>query len=442
LNRKEEAQLNVIGLRKEEKLFEGRVAIVPQHVELLTQQHNISFLLDPSDQRGFGADEYENVGTSVTPLKGSSANVILGIKEMPIGFFEEDKVYIFFSHTIKGQSYNMPMLKDIIDRKATLIDYEKIIDDNGRRLIFFGNWAGFAGISETLRLLGMRLESEGITPNPFGQLKPTVQYKGLTDLKDEFKTLGERIKDKGLPEELLPLVVGFAGYGNVSTGAQELFDILPHKMIEPHELTTLPPEPRFLYKCIFKEEHMVSPKDSSQTFNLQDYYANGSEKYESMFEEHVPFLTVLMNCIYWSSKYPRLVTKEFIQNHWLKQERRLKIIGDISCDVSGAIEFTLKCTDIGEPGYVYLVEKDQVVIGVKGKGPVIMAVDNLPAELPRESSTSFSTTLLDFIPILAHTDFMVPLEQLSLPRELMDAVIVYRGELTKNYKYLEQYLSS
>jgi alpha-aminoadipic semialdehyde synthase len=376
----------VIGLRKEEKLFEGRVAIVPQHIELLTQQHNIRFLLDPSDQRGFDADEYESVGVSTTPLKGSNANVILGIKEMPIGFFEKDKVYIFFSHTIKGQSYNMPMLKDIIDSKATLIDYEKIIDDNGRRLIFFGNWAGFAGISETLRLFGMRLKAEGIEPNPFAQLKPTVQYKGL-------------------PEKLLPLVVGFAGYGNVSSGAQELFDILPHKTIEPHELTNLLPESKILYKCVFREEHMVSPKDLSQVFDLQDYYANGSNKYESRFEEHIPFLTVLMNCIYWSSKYPRLVTKQFIQNHWPNEKRRLRIIGDISCDVNGAIEFTSKCTDIGHPGYVYLVNKDQAVMGVKGNGPVIMAVDNLPAELPRESSTSFSTTLLDFIPVLAHCPY-------------------------------------
>ncbi|MHA1958839.1 MAG: hypothetical protein ACW99U_01310 [Candidatus Thorarchaeota archaeon] len=431
----------MIGLRKEEKAFEGRVAIVPQHIKLLNQQHEIHFLLDPSDQRGFSTDEYESVGVSTTPLKGSSANVILGIKEMPIGFFEEDKVYIFFSHTIKGQSYNMPMLKDIIDKKATLIDYEKIIDDNGRRLIFFGNWAGFAGISETLRLLGMRLEAEGIEPNPFAQLKTTVQYKGLADLKDEFKALGERIKDKGLPEKLLPLVVGFAGYGNVSTGAQELFDILPHKTIEPHEISRLSRESKVLYKCVFKEEHMVSPKDSSQTFDLQDYYDNGSNKYVGIFEKHVPFLTVLMNCIYWSSKYPRLVTKKFIQNHWLNEERKLKIIGDISCDVSGAIEFTLKCTNIDQPGYVYVVDKNQAVMGVKGRGPVIMAVDNLPAELPRESSTSFSTTLLDFIPVLANTDFTVPLKQLSLPREIMDAVIVYRGELTKNYKYLEQHLS-
>jgi alpha-aminoadipic semialdehyde synthase len=433
--------LNIIGLRKEEKSFEGRVPIVPQHAKLLTQKHGVQILLEPSDQRGFGAHEYEEIGVSVTSLKGSAAKVILGIKEMPIGFFEEDKVYIFFSHTIKGQSYNMPMLKDIIETKATLIDYERVIDLNGQRLIFFGNWAGLAGMSETLRLLGTRLEIEGINPNPFLQLKPTTQYKDLAELKAEFKTLREAIQKNGLPDELLPMVIGFAGYGNVSSGAQKMLDILPHKTIEPHELANLLPDSHHIYKCVFKEQHMVSPKDASQEFDLQDYYANGSNKYVSMFENHVPFLTILMNCIYWSSKYPRLVTKSFIQNHWSNKERKLKIIGDISCDVSGAIEFTMKCTDIGNPGYVYVVDKDHTMMGVKGDGPVIMAVDNLPAELPRESSTSFSETLLDFIPILARTDFTVPLKHLSLPQEIMDAVIVYRGQLTENYKYLEQYLS-
>ncbi|MHA1942760.1 MAG: hypothetical protein ACW96M_00005, partial [Candidatus Thorarchaeota archaeon] len=152
------------------------------------------------------------------------------------------------------------------------------------------------------------------------------------------------------------------------------------------------------------------------------------------------YITVLMNCIYWTEKYPRLVTKEFIQNHWKQESRRLQIVGDISCDVEGAIEFTLDCTKPDKPAFTYIVDEDRAELGVKGNGPVVMSVDNLPAELPRESSTSFSETLLDFIPALARADFTVQFSELDLPRELKDAIIVYQGKLTENYQYLTKYI--
>ncbi len=432
--------MNRIGLRKEEKAFETRVPVVPDHVRLLHDKHGIEFLLEPSKQRAFKEEEYRTANAEVLPLKGSKTPVVLGIKEMPIDFFEENIVYIFFSHTIKGQDYNMPMLKRIMDVGATLIDYERVVDDKGRRLIFFGNWAGMAGISDTFRMLGDRLESQGVKPNPFADMKPTYELRGLSGLKEEFALLGKRIKEQGLPEELKPFVIGFAGYGNVSRGAQEIFDILPHEVINPEELKDIPPQSDLLYKCIFKEEHMVEPRNPSEQFDLQDYYKNGAAKYIGIFHKHVPYITVLMNCIYWTEKYPRLVTKEFIKNHWKQESRRLQIVGDISCDVEGAIEFTLDCTKSNKPAFTYLIDEDRAELGVVGEGPVVMAVDNLPSELPRESSTSFSETLLDFIPALANADFTVQFSELKLPRELKDAVIVYQGKLTENYQYLIQHI--
>jgi len=432
--------MNRIGLRKEEKAFETRVPVVPDHVRLLHDKHGIEFLLEPSKQRAFTEDEYRAAEAEVLPLKGSNVSVVLGIKEMPIDFFEENIVYIFFSHTIKGQDYNMPMLKRIMDVGATLIDYERVIDDKGRRLIFFGDWAGMAGISDTFRLLGDRLETQGVKPNPFADMKPTFELGGLSELIEEFTALGIRIKEQGLPKELTPFVIGFAGYGNVSKGAQEIFDILPHKVIDPEELNHIPPTSDLLYKCVFKEEHMVEPRNPSEQFDLQDYYKNGAAKYIGIFHKHVPYLTVLMNCIYWTEKYPRLVTKEFIKNHWKQESRRLQIVGDISCDVEGAIEFTLDCTKPNKPAFTYIIDEDRAELGVVGEGPVVMAVDNLPSELPRESSTSFSETLLDFIPGLANADFTVQFSELELRKELKDAVIVYQGNLTESYQYLKQYI--
>lgn len=435
--------MNTIGLRSEEKPFESRVPLVPEHIADLTAKHNIRFVVEPSNQRYLTSHDFTEVGANIQSLKGSEVSVILGIKEMPIDFFEKDKVYMFFSHTIKGQEDNMDMLQQILDVGATLIDYERVIDTKGRRLIYFGNWAGMAGISDTLRVLGQRLEHKGIAPNPFEGMKSTIDCKDLSDLKDQFQALGKRIKEMGLPETMVPFVIGFAGYGNVSRGAQKMFDILPHEQIEPDRLSNIPnPKSNVLYKCVFKEEHMVAPKEQGVDFNLQDYYAHGAAKYLGVFHKYVPHMSVVLNCIYWTEKYPRLITKDFIRKHWNDKNRQLEIIGDISCDVDGAIEFTIQTTNPGNPAFTYLVEEDRAETGVQGEGPVVMAVDNLPTELPRESSTSFSETLLDYIPALAKADFTVPFENLDLPQELKDAVIVYQGSLTKDYEYLKEHLQS
>ncbi|TXT56842.1 MAG: hypothetical protein BAJATHORv1_20439 [Candidatus Thorarchaeota archaeon] len=435
--------MNILGLRKEEKPFETRVPVVPAHVAKLVSEQKLDFLVEPSDQRAFGPDEYLVAHAKIEELHGSEASVILGVKEMPIDFFESDKVYIFFSHTIKGQDYNMSMLQKIIDTKSSLLDYECVVDDSGRRLIYFGNWAGFAGMSDTLRVLGERLDYEGIKPNPFKGIKTTLDCRTLDCLRDEFLLLGERIESMGLPETLRPLVVGFAGYGNVSKGAQELFDILPHIQIDPEDLPDLKSTGKnVLYKCVFREEHMVEPIDKTAEFKLSDYYQFGSEKYQGVFQNYIPYLTVLMNCIYWSEKYPRLITKDYIRNHWKDASRQLRVVGDISCDVEGAIEFTVMTTKPDKPAFTFLIEENRGKLGISGTGPVVMAVDNLPCELPRESSTSFSESLLRFLPTLAKTDFKTDsFETLDLCRELKNAIIVYRGELTPQYKYLEEYLN-
>ncbi|MHA1771172.1 MAG: hypothetical protein ACTSYL_09000 [Candidatus Thorarchaeota archaeon] len=432
--------MNRLGIRKEEKPFETRVPLVPKDIERLVREHGIDIIVEPSAQRAFDEEEFVSAGAKVGLITGDTTEIILGVKEMPLDFFEPGKAYLFFSHTIKGQSANMPMLQKILDVGATLIDYEKITDENGRRLVFFGNWAGLAGMSDTLRVLGERLDYEGISPNPFKGMKSTLECKDLHELRQVIHDLAKRIESEGIPAELDPLVFGFAGYGHVSQGAQEIFDILPHIEVTPDDLPTLTPAGNKLYKCVFKEEHMVEPKNESDSFDLQDYYTYGAEKYRGIFHKYVPYLTVLVNCIYWTSKYPRLITKSFLHDHWNNKNRRLKLIGDISCDVNGAIEFTEMSTKPDIPAFTYNVATDSAQLGVSGDGPVVIAVDNLPCELPRESSTSFSSSLTPFIPALAVANFGDSFDNLNLPREIKDAVIVHRGELTARYSYLTKYL--
>lgn len=424
----------VIGIRREDKsIWEKRAPLVPEDIREL-KKGGFKFIVQPSPIRIFLDSEYENAGAEINEDL-SGANIILGVKEIPPAKLLPEKVYMYFSHTIKGQPYNMPMLKKLLELKTTLIDYEKITNDRGKRLIFFGNFAGYAGVIDTLWAFGRRLMEEGIK-TPFSVIKPAHKYSSLDEAKKEIKRAGEKIKDNGLPGELQPFVIGIAGYGNVSRGAQEIIDLLPVKEVEPEEIFRLPPDPSTIYKVVFKEWHMVEPIKGK--FELLDYYKN-PHKYRGIFENYISYLTILINAIYWEEKYPRLVTKEALKRIYIDTPK-LKVIGDISCDIEGAIEATVKCTEPGEPVFIYDVERDEPVHSFTGKGPLILAVDILPSELPREASIYFSHVLKGFIPHIASADYNVPFEKLNLPPELKRAVIVHKGELTPDYKYLEKFI--
>lgn len=167
---------------------------------------------------------------------------------------------------------------------------------------------------ETLWALGRRLEWEGI-PNPFVGIDRAIHYPDGEAARRAVREVGERIRSQGLPPILAPLVVGFAGYGNVSRGAQEIFDLLPFQERTPEDLPALfaeGPDNHILYKVVFREEHMVEPVSPEDRFDLQDYYRH-PEKYRSRFAAWVPYLTLLVNGIYWEARYPRLVTKAYLR---------------------------------------------------------------------------------------------------------------------------------
>jgi len=428
-----------LGIRREDKsIWERRVPVVPEDIPRLREQHDLQVVVQPSPIRVFGEDEFRAAGAQVDEDL-SPCDVIVAVKEVPPHLILPNKTYIFFAHVIKGQPHNMPMLRRLLELGCTLIDYEKVTDDKGRRLIFFGRHAGLSGIIDTLWALGKRLEWEGIA-TPFAQIELAHAYRDLDSARAAIREAGERIRREGLPAGLAPLVVGFAGYGNVSQGAQEVFAELPSVEIAPADLATLfarSPDRHALYKVVFKEEHMVEPLEPAGVFELQDYYQH-PEKYRSCFSNHLPYLTVLVNGIYWDRRYPRLVTKAYLREH--ADDLRLRVIGDISCDIEGSIECTVRCTEPGNPVYVYNPRTETTTDGYAGEGVVILAVDILPSELPREASIYFSGVLRDFIPAIVAADYTVPFEQLALPPEIKRAVIVYQGKLAPDYQYLDNYL--
>ena len=444
-NREEEdkAMTVWIGVRCEDKNeWERRVPVTPHDATGLQREHGIRVIVQPSAIRVFTDEEFTQAGVSVQGDL-SACPVVFGIKEMPKQFFEADKTYVFFAHVIKGQPYNMPMLQRMLDLGCTLIDYERVVDDKNRRLIFFGWHAGVAGSIDTLWALGQRLAWEGI-PNPFTDLHQTHTYRNLAEAKEALGRVRARIEAEGLPEQVTPLIFGVAGYGNVSRGVQEMLDLLPIIEIEPEGVATLAASADYsrhhLYKAVFKEWHMVEPISPDWTFELQDYYDH-PKKYQGVFERYLPHLTVLVNAIFWTEAYPRLVTKAALKTLFGgAAQPRLRVIGDVSCDVEGAIECTVKCTEPGDPVFIYDPLTGEVTDGYEGPGVVVLAVDILPSELPREASTYFSQVLRSFIPAIAQCDYCMPFEECHLSPEIKRAVIAYRGQLTPDYQYIQEYL--
>jgi len=429
-----------IAIRHEDKYkMERRAALTPQHVKKLIDQ-GIEVLVESSEKRVFANKEYESMGAKVTK-DISKSSLVFGVKEMPIDYFEAHKTYVFFSHTIKGQAYNRPLLKNMVEHKINLIEYEKIANEKGQRLIFFGRFAGLAGMINSIWSYGQRLNKLGV-PNCFSGLKQSHKYNSLEEAQEVIKSIGEHIISKGLNAETGPLIIGITGYGNVSKGAQEIADLLPIEEISPAELLKKSKENSFaldkVYKVVFKEADLSTTIDENAKFELQDYY-NHPEKYKNQFEPYIPHLSILMNCMYWDDRYPRIVTKDFLAELY-KSNHRLKVIGDVTCDPDGSIEATHIGTAIEDPVFVYNPKTRTPKMGFEGEGVLIMSVDILPSELPRESSEAFGDVLVNYVKQLTEADYSTSFEALDIPPAFKRALILHNGNLTPDFKYMTDFL--
>jgi len=407
-----------LGIRKETKnRWERRAPLTPAHVEELVREHGHTVAVEPSENRVFTDQEYRDAGALVQDDL-SACRAILGIKEVPPAALLPGKPHLAFFHLIKGQRHNLPILRRAIELGASLIDYEPIVDRYGKRLLFFGRHAGHAGMIDALWTLGRRLAAQGLD-TPLAGIRQATAYASLEQALDELAgPVGRAIRERGLPQAVDPLVIGITGGGNVSRGAQEVLDRLPVVEIHPEELSELAGQhersQRTLYKVVFRREN------------------------RRRFARHLPHLSVLVNGIYWDPQDPRLVTWEDLEALWAVEPGppRLRVIADLSCDIEGSIEATVRATDPGDPVYVADPSTRRVTSGVEGRGPVILAVENLPAELPRESSEHFGDALFPFVGGLLGADFDVDFEHLALPAAILEAVLTHRGELTPRFRYL------
>mmetsp|Transcript_26945 Transcript_26945/g.86625 ORF Transcript_26945/g.86625 Transcript_26945/m.86625 type:complete len:1038 (-) Transcript_26945:1363-4476(-) len=430
-------------LREVKNKWERRAPLTPSHVADLVKQ-GISVYIQPSGRRVFPDAAYAAVGAKVqedlTP-----AGVILGVKEVPPENLIPNRTYCFFAHVIKAQAYNMPLLDTMLEKNVRLIDYECIVENGqrgGRRLVAFGHFAGIAGMIDTSRGLGERLLTLGHS-TPFLNLSSTYMYKDLEAAFKAVRECGEEVAQYGTPEAVGPLTFAFTGSGNVSHGAQEVFRLLPHEMVKvedlPHLVKGGNADLKQVYGVQVTAEDMVQLRGGAQgAFDKQHYYQN-PEAYEPVFHERVaPYVSVLLNCMYWDNKFPRLLTKRQTEELVHSGNWRMVALGDISCDIKGGVEWFSKSTAIDSPYYLYDAEADLVHDNVDDEGTLIMGIENLPAELPRDASKLFGDALLPFVPALASSDGSLPFDRQNkdLPAELYGACVTAHGALTPNFKYI------
>ena len=438
--------LHKIGIRREDiNKWERRAPLIPSHVRELVRDHGLEVYIQPSNIRVFPDADYALEGARVQEDICPSRTVF-AIKEIPIESLAKDKVYVFFSHTAKGQPHNMPMLKRMMELGCSIIDYEKIVNEKGQRILFFGSYAGQAGMIDSLWALGRRLKLEGIE-TPFLRLEQTVRYKSLVEAKEEVAEVGRLIHKKGLPSRSGPVRLRIPGLRPRLPGRPG--DLRPHPQRHGLRPRTLPglfrksgPPARGLYKVVFKEEDMVRPAAPGGVFDLQDYYREPG-KYVPVVESYLPYLNLIINGIYWTPKFPKYITKTVLARLYGGGiPPRLKVIGDITCDIDGSVECTVQATDSEEPVYVYDPGEGCRPDGHRGQRPgrhgglqparraaarVLGLLQRRPQEVrPGHRRGGFPGARSS---------------ECELPPEVRKAVILYRGELTPDYRYLSGYLA-
>jgi alpha-aminoadipic semialdehyde synthase len=428
-----------IGILREAKESERRAPLTPQDVRWLVKR-GVRTEVESSHTRVFKDIEYKKSGAKILG-KVRNASLLLGIKEPQVEDLYDNRIYMLFSHTTKGQFHNMPLLKSILRKKTTLIDYEKIVDRYGKRLVYFGRFAGICGAIDALHYFGKKLEADRIK-NPFSLIKPTHKYNSLKSAKQAMTKLGIEIKEKGLASSVSPFIIGITGHGNVSGGVQEMLSLLHPIEVHPKDMLRFVQRQRGernkVYKIVFLREEKLRAKNG-KGFYFEEYLSH-PERFNSNLDRYLQYLNILIHTSYWDGRYPRMVTKATINKLAKRRPFRLKFIEDISCDINGSIELTHKAATPDNPVFTYIPKKKAFIDGYEAAGISVSAVDNLPSELPADASMEFSLLIRDYVyQIAAHgvTDIT---HHAALPTEVRKAVIAQQGKLTKNFSYLRRYI--
>ena len=402
-------QLTNIGIVRESRNDENRTPLVPEHIKKYKESNpNVNFIIQPSNSRCFSDEEYELCGAKINENL-NECSIIFGVKEIDPNILINNRTYLFFSHTFKInkqqkniEKHKKDLLLSILNKKITLIDYENIRGKNGTRCLGFGRFAGIVGCYNTLNLL-LRV---------IGKQSLASAYK-----INDYERLVLNLKNLYFPKTKILVT----GDGRVAKGVIELLNLTNIKAVSKKDfLEKKFDQPIF---CNLETKDYVT-NNSSTNFNLE-HFINNPQDYSSSALQYLKETNILISAHYWDPSSPKI-----FENEDLKVLQNLKIVGDITCDINGSVPTTIRSTTIEEPNY-WIERYNLKEIDENNDGIAVMAVDNLPSELPRDSSTEFSEGIInEVLPFLLKED----------DGRILNGTITTDGSFLEKYNYLNDYI--
>lgn len=383
-----------------------RVVFSPKKLkELLEKFPKANATVESSDIRVFSDEQYKDMGLNVSSDL-SNCEVMIGVKEVPVNALIPNKKYFFFSHTIKKQSYNRTLLQAILEKNIELYDHEVITRANGNRLIGFGRYAGIVGAYNGFRAWGLRFDS--------------FQLPKAETLPDQ-QALINQLKSIDLPH----IKILLTGSGKVAKGAQEMLDAMAITSISTED---------YLNKTFEKPVYCsidvldYNKRKDGLVINNVDFY-NHPENYESDFMRFAKVTDYFIAGHFFGDGSPYLFTREDATS----EDFNIQVVADVSCDIDGPVASTIRPSTIADPIYGY-DPKTGLEAHYKSDGVItVMAVDNLPCELPKDASEGFGDLFLEHVIPAFYND--------DKDGILARAKMTENGQLTERYSYLQSYVN-
>ncbi|MFH6995567.1 NAD(P)-dependent oxidoreductase [Flavobacterium sp. FlaQc-48] len=382
-----------------------RVVFSPEELAKLKQTfHDAVVEVESSDIRIFSDLQYKSMGITVTD-DVSDCDVLFGVKEVPVENLIADKSYFFFSHTIKKQPYNQKLLKAILEKNIDLYDHETIVDAHDRRLIGFGRYAGMVGVYNGIRAFGLKFE--------LFKLPKAETLSGKEALIAHLKRI-----------TMPALKFVISGTGKVGNGAKEILDAIKIKEIMVDNYLN-----KKYAQAVYVQLDVLeyNKRIDGEVLDFTDFVSH-PEAYVSDFEKFTKVTDIYFAGHFYASGAPVILTREMLN----ASDCKLKVVADISCDVNGPIACTLRSSTIAEPIYGYFPLEDKEVDIFHPAAVVVMAVDNLPCEMPKDASEGFGEQFMEHvIPAFFNGDKDGILQR---------AKITENGKLTPRFSYLQDYV--
>lgn len=398
-----------IGLIREGRIPpDKRVPFSPLQVEEIMQRFaNVQVVSQQSPVRCFRDEEYTALDIPVVE-NIHVCDILMGIKEVQIPDLIPNKTYLFFSHTLKKQPHNKKLLQEVLKKNIRLIDYEVLRDTQGNRLVAFGRFAGIVGAYNGLWAFGKRM-------NLFS-LRRAFECFDINDLKLELRKV-----------KLPPIKIALTGAGRVAKGAMETLDTAGIRKVSPQDFLTQTFDEPVYVQLSSAEYH--SRREGGH-FNREEFHQN-PERYISHFSDFTKVSDILLAGAYWNPMAPLLFTKQDM----LSRDFKIKVIADITCDINGSVPSTKRATSIVDPLYDYDPADDSIHAPLNNDRFItVMAIDNLPCELPRSASEEFGRDIIDRI--------LKPLLMEDSEGIIARATIAENGNLTSHFEYLRDYVAS